>query len=653
MLYSPAPEACLGEEALPDKDSIMRQAFMDRACTFLVPIFLLAATLPAANYTLAVDASKTLGAMPRFWQEGVGSCHIYMVLNSAQNINMKEHFRMAVQELGMKRIRAHGILNDDVGIYREVNGVPAYNWTRLDSIYDFLVSIKMDPVIEMSFMPRDLASGNATFGWYGGLPGNISPPKDYAKWQELNYQFAKHLVDRYGAAKVATWHFEIWNEPDLGQFFSGTKDQYFRMYDHAVEGITKALPEAKVGGPSIAISGGPWIDDFLEHCMTQNFANAAKGKVKVDFITWHTYPTNSGQASIAGSHSGVHAKIAAKKAKYPALSHVKNFLTEFNTSYQGGNSFNNEIGASFVPKVVHGMFPDQNNNTPPPDMAAYWVISDLWEEWDSRSSLAFGPMGMVMRKHNVRKPNYLAYQMMARMGDTLLPLTGGTKAEPGLNGWATIDRANQKIHLLIYDHNRGNGDDVPQAYLDKVTLTLSNIPIAFGKLGLTRFAVDRNQANAFRIWERGGKPAMPSEALWTEMSNAARLTPKTDGFKATQNGATLTLEFDQYQPGVTLFEIQGESPVGLGGIPAPASGIPTAKAVVTPEGVRLLGIPSGVAAVSIADLQGRVLRTLEAKGQDLLWDRHDASGAKARPGAYLVVFSGPGAWDKRLLTLPD
>jgi xylan 1,4-beta-xylosidase len=79
--------------------------------------------------------------MPRFWQEGVGSCHIYMTLNSAQGINFKDHFKMARTELGMKRVRAHGILNDDVGIYKEVNGVPSYNWTRLDSIFDYLVPV--------------------------------------------------------------------------------------------------------------------------------------------------------------------------------------------------------------------------------------------------------------------------------------------------------------------------------------------------------------------------------------------------------------------------------------------------------------------------------------------------------------------------------
>lgn len=617
-------------------------------------LFLIAAAVvpaSAVNYNLAVDASKTLGAMPRFWQEGVGSCHIYMVLNSAQNINFKEHFKMAVTELGMKRIRAHGILNDDVGIYKEVNGVATYDWKNLDLIYDFLVEIGLDPVIEMSFMPKALASGTATFGWYGGVPGNISPPKDYNKWRELCYQFAKHLVDRYGAAKVATWHFEIWNEPDLTQFFSGTKQDYFRMYDYAVDGITRALPNAKVGGPSIAISGGTWIDDFLEHCMTQNFADATKKSVKVDFVTWHTYPTNSGQASIGGSANGVHQKIAAKKAKYPQLAHVKNFLTEYNTSYKGGDTYNNEIAASFVAKVAHSLFPDQNNNIPPPDMAAYWVISDLWEEWDHRGNLAFGPMGMVMRRNNVRKPNYLAFQMMNMMADTLLPLTGGTKAEPGLNGWATIDRAKNKITVLVYDHNRGDGNDVPQAYQDKVVLTLSNVPAAFGRLSAQRYAVDRNQANAFRIWERGGKPAFPSEALWTEMGNAAKLVPKTDGFKATPGNNSLVLEFDQYQPGVTLFVIQGDAPVGAQ--PGPRRGLLGPRFAVTRAGVSVTGLTARNAEAEIFDLQGHVLRNLKSRGSVLDWDRRDGRGRRLSSGSYLFRIRGTSEPVTKLIFLPD
>ena len=523
-------------------------------------ILLAAAPILAADYSLSVDIAKPIGPLNKFWQEGVGSCHIYMTINSAQHLDFKDHYALAARELGMKRIRAHGILDEDVGIYKEANGQAVYDWKNMDAIYDYIVSIGMSPLVELSFMPAALATGNKTFGWYNNSPGNITPPKDYAKWQELCYQIAKHVSERYGAAKVADWYWEVWNEPDLGIFWTGSKEDYFRLYDHAVEGLTRAIPGAKVGGPSIAISEGTWMDDFIEHCMNKNYANPAKGKVKVDFVSWHTYPGQSGQASIVGAHTRTAQRIAAKEAKYPGLK-LKNFLTEWNTSYKGGDTYNSEIGASFVAKVAHSMFPDQNGGVPAPDVAAFWVISDIWEEWDNTKALAFGPMGMILRQRNARKPSFLAFLMMAMLGDSLVPVSGGTKTEPGLNAFATFDKASKQVRILVYDHNRGDGNDIPQAFLDKVKLAVPGFAPA--NLQVKRYGVDRTHNNCFRVWEKSGKPAFPSAAVWDGMEDAGKLTEIKGEHTAAIGGGGVTLEFTQSQPGVSLFII-GDGEIGTG-----------------------------------------------------------------------------------------
>ena len=67
-------------------------------------------------------------------------------------------------------------------------------------------------------MPRKLAASLTPHAfWYKPLP---SPPKNYDKWEDLVYNFAKHLVDRYGADEVAQWYFEVWNEPNI-DFWTG------------------------------------------------------------------------------------------------------------------------------------------------------------------------------------------------------------------------------------------------------------------------------------------------------------------------------------------------------------------------------------------------------------------------------------------------
>ena len=97
----------------------------------------------------------------------------------------------------IRYVRFHAIFDDEMGIYAEdAQGQPVYNWSYVDQIYDGLLETGVRPFVEMSFMPRALAaSATPHVFWYHPLP---SPPKDYAKWDEMVYNFAKHLVDRYG-----------------------------------------------------------------------------------------------------------------------------------------------------------------------------------------------------------------------------------------------------------------------------------------------------------------------------------------------------------------------------------------------------------------------------------------------------------------------
>ncbi len=553
-----------------------------------------ASTAAAAPYTLTVDASAELGELNRFWQQSVGADHLYTVLGSAEGANAQSAYAMAASELGMKTIRGHGILNDDVGIYREVNGQPQYDFSNYDKIMDYILSQGMKPLVELSFMPQALASGSATFGWYNGKPGNITPPKDYDRWQALIYNLAKHSIEKYGAAEVESWYFEVWNEPDLKDFFSGTQAQYLQMYDRAVAGLAQASPNLKVGGPSVAIIGSGWIGALIDHCMTKN--------KRLDFISWHKYPypADARALNIGGGNVEVTNIIKAKKAQYPALN-VKNFLTEWNSSFRGGDSFNNEMGASFVARAVHGMFEDQNG-VPPPDRAAFWVISDIWEEWDSRHGPAFEVMGLIMRKHDVRKPSYLAFQMLARSYDRRIAFSGGTQQEVGLNGFATLSKNGKGVSVLIYDHNYGDGQ-YADAVTDKVTLQLKNLPFTRPNVEVERVGVDRNHNNAFRVWDAAGRPDSPSEALWGQMKAAGALTPiEAKQLKPLESGS-ITLSFDQLQPGVSLVTIteEGADPNELPG--AGGSGV-AGGAAAGAAGVGAGGVSSAAGTAGATAMAG-------------------------------------------------
>ena len=173
-------------------------------------------------------------------------------------------------------------------------GNPVYDWTILDRIFDTYLQRGVRPYAQIGFMPQALSTRPEPYQhkWRVGAPyqeiytGWAYPPKDYAKWAELVYQWVKHCVDRYGAEEVATWYWETWNEPNIA-YWQGTPEEFHKLHDYAIAAVRRALPTAKVGGPDTAGSGGQFMRDFLDHCLRgTNYATGQQG-TPIDFVAFH------------------------------------------------------------------------------------------------------------------------------------------------------------------------------------------------------------------------------------------------------------------------------------------------------------------------------------------------------------------------------
>ena len=169
------------------------------------------------NFTIETDKSSSF---PHYWEECVGSCRAYTALRE----DYRKQLIKAHEELGFKYVRFHGLFNDDMSVCLEkpsydpaVPGEIIYNFVNIDNIFDFLLSIGMKPFVEIGFMPECLASGKETAFHY---KGNITPPADYSKWNNLIRAFIEHLGERYGIEEIRSWFFEVWNEPNLSFFWS-------------------------------------------------------------------------------------------------------------------------------------------------------------------------------------------------------------------------------------------------------------------------------------------------------------------------------------------------------------------------------------------------------------------------------------------------
>src|ERR1700691_1029654 len=167
---------------------------------------------------------------PHFWEHTVGSGHAPLALRA----DWQAQLRVAHHELGFRHVRFHALLSEEMETLICEEGELLYSFFNADQVMDFLLSIGMRPFVELSFMPVTLASGNTTVFRYRA---NVTPPKDYNQWAILIGKLVAHWVERYGAKEVREWFFEVWNEPNLKAFWTGTQQDYFKLYRVTAEAI--------------------------------------------------------------------------------------------------------------------------------------------------------------------------------------------------------------------------------------------------------------------------------------------------------------------------------------------------------------------------------------------------------------------------------
>jgi len=209
---------------------------------------------------VSIDTKQAVGPLPHVWEECAGSDRAAITLRET----WRKDWVQGHKELGLKRVRFHGIFSDELGVYAPswLNGTHVIpNFMEVFEVYDGLLACGVSPYVELSFMPKQLASGTGMFGFYNA---NTSPPKTLEAWADFITQFVKALIGRYGLATVRTWPFEVWNEPNLRFFFTGTQQQYFDLYKVTALAIKAIDPQLQVGGPST--SAVQWIAEFAAWC---------------------------------------------------------------------------------------------------------------------------------------------------------------------------------------------------------------------------------------------------------------------------------------------------------------------------------------------------------------------------------------------------
>ncbi|HEX6248803.1 MAG TPA: glycosyl hydrolase [Nocardioidaceae bacterium] len=499
------------------------------------PLSSLVPATPAADagpVEIRVDASGDAGEVARPWRPMIGSEHLSHALSTDTTggrvigEELTSALRAAHDELGVETVRAHAILCDDLGVYTDVDGEPVHDFSGVDRVYDHIRSLGLYPVVEISFMPRDLASDPSTTVFdYGAI---VSPPKDWDRWHDLVRDLTQHVVDRYGLDEVVEhWSFEVWNEANLEVFWSGTPEEYMRMYDVTVAAVRSVDPRLTVGGPSSAAAG--WVEELLAH--------VGQSGAPLDFVSTHTYGSPPLDFRPSLERYG--------RAGTPI------WWTEWGVTPTHFNEVSDAVFSGVF--LLRGMASAMDRI----EALSYWVVSDHFEELGRPPELLHGGFGL-RTVGELRKPRWWALALLERLGRTRLPVAArGDGADSLVECLGSRDESGEVAVLawnMTLDQTKAAGDP---ALGREVTVTVEGLEPG-ASYTLSHARVDQEHSNIAGVWGRlrEDDQAWPTDEQWEQLRAADRLEELEPAREVSADGeGRVSVTFDLPMPAMSFLQL--------------------------------------------------------------------------------------------------
>jgi xylan 1,4-beta-xylosidase len=528
--------------------------------------------------TLRIDAAKTIGELRPIYR--------FFGADEPNYATMKDG-RKLLAELGrlgapQAYFRTHNLLNTGDGTpalkwgstnaYTEdAQGRPIYDWTIVDRIFDTYLQRGIRPYAEIGFMPQALSVRPDPYQheWRPGIAydevytGWTYPPKDYAKWAELVYQWVKHCVEKYSRAEVERWYWETWNEPNIS-YWRGTPEEFRKLHDYAIDAVRRALPTARVGGPDTAGDGGRFMQDFLDHCLRgTNYATGKTG-TPIDFISFHA----KGQPRFVDGHvqMGIAAQLRtidagfARVASFPELKGKPIVIGESDPDgcaacqgpqlgYRNGTMYSSYTAAGFA--RIHDLAARHGVNI---EGALTWAF-----EFEDQSYFA----GFrALASNGIDLPVLNVFRMFGKMSGQRVTaqssaeasldaiLKEGVRISPDVAALASVEA--KKLSILVWHYH---DDDVPGPDA-AVDLAVRGLPPAASEAQLTHYRIDENHSNSYAAWKRLGSPAAPTREQYRQLEQAGQLAALAPPSPAGAKDGQFTLAFTLPRQAISLLVLE-------------------------------------------------------------------------------------------------
>lgn len=535
--------------------------------------------------TVVVDAATPVADLKPIWR--------FFGADEPNYATMKDG-RKLLTELGRLRprevyFRAHNLLCTGDGTpalkwgstnaYTEdADGRPVYDWRVVDHIFDTYLERGVRPFVQVGFMPQALSTHPEPYQheWRPGLryeqiiTGWAYPPKDYDRWRELAYQWTKHCIERYGREEVEGWYWEVWNEAN-GHYWKGTPEEWYKLHDYAIDGIRRALPTARVGGPHTAGSGGEFMDGFLRHVVSgRNYATGETG-TPTDFLAFHA----KGQPQFVDGHVrlGMHAQLKAldngfrKIAAVPELKGKPIIIGESDPDgcaacqgpqlgYRAGAMYASYVAASFY---RHHLLAERHGVNL--EGALTWAF-----EFEDQPYFAGQ---RVLATNGIDLAVLNVYRMYSRMSGQRLAVTSSGEIpleqmiEKSVREQADVaalaSRDGETVCVMLWHYH---DDDVP-APAAEIEVAVRGLPGEARAVRVTRFQIDDERSNAFGAWKKMGSPREPNEVQYAHLKEASRLARVGPPEQVSLDGGVATLKLALPRQAVALLVLEsagGEQP---------------------------------------------------------------------------------------------
>ena len=423
--------------------------------------------------------------------------------------------------VGYRYIKFHGILSDDMMVCgRTADGTLQFRFHMVDSALEYLLSIGLKPIVQLSFMPKALASDPNKTIFYS--PFNTSPPKDMGEWNLLIKSFVQHLIVRFGRDEVINWPFCVWCEPETSpkMFGFGNHALFCEFYKNTYDTVKSVCGDIRFGSPAFLYMrqhGEPlFLNQFLNYALSHD--------CRPDFMNIHYYadiiPREAVNMNISNALSSQLPRttddfsqfITGIRALFDGhgVGDLPVYLTEWNLTLSHRNLISDTCFKSCY--ILKNLLENYDRL----DSFGYWSLTDLLEEnpLPESGNVFHGGLG-IYTMNGTRKNVFYAFDFANRLGDELLAQGEGY----------FVTRKNDRIQVITYNYvHYGDlfavGDAVSvtaterYAPFDMSRRLKFSIPLSglsTGRYKIREFFVNREQGSAFDIWVKMGGLPLSSE----------------------------------------------------------------------------------------------------------------------------------------------